>query len=119
MLIVSHVNACNAEGLAWVDEILITGLRKGDSISDWRIEVHHSSGDDDIDIDIDHDNYNDNGNDADTSDAVEEDGNEKNAKEYGPAVYIIRKKAVSNKKKVKMREDGQGTSKATIKFFGY
>ena len=101
MLIVSHVNACNAEGLAWVDEILITGLRKGDSISDWRIEVHHSSGDDDIDIDIDHDNYNDNGNDADTSDAVEEDGNEKNAKEYGPAVYIIRKKAVSNEKKSK------------------
>ena len=94
----SHLNACNTKGLSWVDEVLVTGLRNGDKISDWRIEVHSSDENDDSNSNSDND------------DEVE--------KEYGPAVYIIQKVAVSDDR-VKKRKADIEVSRANIKFFGY
>ena len=104
MLIVSHLNACNSEGLSWVDEVLITGLRNGDGISDWRIEVHHSDSD--------------NG-----ENEISHDG-EDSEKDDGPAVYIIQKVSVpclacNNIEIIGEIGKGRTTSKASIKFFGY
>jgi hypothetical protein len=101
LLIVSHLNARNAEGLSWADDILAVGLRDGDKISNWRIEVHSSDPDDEQD-----------------DDANNDDDNSDEGKEYGPAVYIVQKISVTDDI-AKARENDEDSSKVDLKFFGY
>ena len=104
----SHLNASDAAGLSWVDQVLITGLRNGDTLSDWRIEVH-SNADDCEDVD---------GGDRDSGDdEAKAPGDEE--KENGPAVYIIQKVAEPDDIAEKREADENNTSKVDIKFFGY
>ena len=93
-MIVSHFNACNSKGMSWVDEVLVAGLRKGDKICDWKIEVHSSDDDDD------------------ELSSQDGDSTELNEKDVGPAVYIVRKVALTD-------DSNNDTSKVSLKFFGY
>lgn len=103
-MIVSHLNACNENGLSWVDEVLVTGLRNGDKVCNWKIEVHSSDDDDD---------------DVDGGDNVDEDDEIIKEKDYGPAVYIVQKLSISDEEVAKRRNDDEELSKVALKFFGY
>lgn len=119
-LIVSHLNACNAEGMSWVNEVLVTGLNNGDRSCNWRVEVHSSSTDE-IDL-IDDPNEDQNVQSTNTNGS-------------GPAVYIIRKVTLqkgeeeapslenssANKKSDEGvdGEDDDFNANVKIKFFGY
>ena len=103
ILIVSHLNANGPEGLSWVNEVLITGLKDGDGECSWRIEVH--------------------GNDAQERDdegegmkVKETTEDEEESKNYGPAVYIIRKVDMKGNGEKSSEDDFQ---RADVKFFGY
>ena len=103
LLIVSHLNACNSEGLSWVEEVLVTGLRDGDNFCNWRIEVHSSSdvGEDDVF--------------SDDKESVED-----KQKDCGPAVYIIQKQGYSSDMISEKRvSNDKNVSKVDLKFFGY
>jgi hypothetical protein len=108
ILIVSHLNANGPEGLSWIDEVLATGLKDGDSASDWRIEVHGNDADEDdvapdgqVNVNIQENAEN------------EGDGSNSPSTQYGPAVYIIRKIKGS-------KDQGQDdSSRVDMKFFGY
>ena len=91
LLIVSHLNACNSEGMSWVNKVLVQGLNSGDQTCHWRIEVHSSSNDE-IDF-LDEDN--DTGGDGDVK------------SNSGPAVYIIRK--------IELQNDKESTKEFSIK----
>ncbi len=92
------MNANTSEGLTWTQEVLVPGLEGGDSTSDWRIEVH--------------------GNDVDNGDKTSETEDDSDEKHAGPAVYIIRKIAVSNEEREE-REKTQKGSNVDMKFFNY
>lgn len=92
-MIVSHFNACNSKGMSWVDEVLVAGLRKGDKMCDWKIEVHSSDDDDE-------------------ESPQDGDSTEQNEKDVGPAVYIVRKVALTG-------DSSNDISKVSLKFFGY
>ena len=102
-MIVSHLNACNSEGLLWANEILVTGLRSGDKESDWRVEVHSSDADDDNEML------------STTNEEKEDDYQEKN---NGPAVYIIQKQSVSSEEQMR-RKKNNVESNVSMKVFGY
>ena len=99
LLIVSHLNACNSEGLSWVEEVLMTGLRDGDEECDWRIEVHS--------------------NDNVEQDNVTSENEKDEQKDDGPAVYIIQKQDCSHNISEKKINDEKNISKVALKFFGY
>lgn len=94
ILIVSHLNANNAEGYEWANDILTTGLKSGDSDCNWQIEVHGN--------DVEEEN----GNEDDENDTEDDD----ESKNYGPAVYICKKVAKKNK---------DNECKVGMKFLGY
>ncbi len=104
LLIVSHLNANCPEGLSWVNEVLVKGLKDGDCDSKWTIEVHS--------------------NDAEKEDSAPNvivvAGSEENAEndsksaKLGPAVYIIRKMGSCNDDQRK-----NTSSEVDLKFFGY
>ncbi|GFH50038.1 hypothetical protein CTEN210_06514 [Chaetoceros tenuissimus] len=94
ILIVSHLNANNAEGYDWANDILSTGLKSGDSDCNWQIEVHGN------DVEEENDN-------EDDENETEDDDESKN---YGPAVYICKKVAKRNK---------DNECKVGMKFLGY
>jgi hypothetical protein len=89
-VIVSHLNANTKEGLDWLEEIVVKGLRAcgGKEVS-WEIEVHGSSSEDE---------------------AAFEDPVNANP---GPAVYIIHKKPL-----MEFSNEGE-ESTVPLKFFGY
>jgi len=112
ILIVSHLNANGPEGLSWIDEVLATGLKDGDSASDWRIEVHGNDADDDADEDDVAPDGQVNVNIQENAEN-EDDGLNSPSTQYGPAVYIIRKIKGS-------KDQGQDdSSRVDMKFFGY
>lgn len=119
-LIVSHLNANSAEGLDWAQEVLITGLRDGDNVCDWRVEVHSR----DVDYGNEYkikivDSSEDGCDQVDNKRSSEDNGEDSEEEEHhGPAVYIIRKMGVSEEER-KRRETKHDTSKADMKFFGY
>ncbi len=113
-LIVSHLNACNAEGMSWVNKVLVTGLNEGDNLCNWKIEVHGSSTDQ-IDLIGDSPNCGEPNENGDRSTT-------------GPAVYIIQKDTVEkNGNGSQVKVDNEGMEKNSkgevtnvkIKFFGY
>ena len=102
ILIVSHLNANGDEGLAWANDVLSVGLKDGDGASDYHVEVHSNDchGDDGIsengEVNLD----------------IQEESAASDNKEYGPAVYII--------KKVKQQGGARdGSSRVDMKFVGY
>lgn len=95
ILIVSHLNANNAEGYEWANDILTTGLKSGDDDCNWQIEVHGNDVEEENDIDDDDEN---------------ETEDEDDSKNYGPAVYICKKVAKKNK---------DNECKVGMKFLGY
>lgn len=95
ILIVSHLNANNAEGYEWANDILTTGLKSGDNDCNWQIEVHGN--------DVEEENDNEDDDDNETEDDDE-------SKNYGPAVYICKKVAKKNK---------DNECKVGMKFLGY
>lgn len=101
-MIISHFNACNNAGLSWVDEVLMKGLKQGDKNCDWRIEVH-SSDDENIEV----------------ASACSEDDKSSDEHDYGPAVYVIHKAAISEDELKKRIEADQEECKVALKYFGY
>jgi len=110
ILIVSHLNANNNDGLHWVENVVAEGLRCGDGKSDWRIEVHSKEEEDDDDDD---DDNNDKPSNEERGKGVEETSEES----FGPAVYIIRK--ITASAPAIRNTEGDHMSKVDIKFFGY
>ena len=52
IILVSHLNAHTSDGIEWLDEVVITGLRDGGGRhSEWEIEVHGSDGLESVDDD--------------------------------------------------------------------
>jgi len=119
-LIVSHLNVNSAEGLNWAQEVLLPGLRDGDNVCDWRIEVHSrdvDDGDEDTNkiVDSSDDSCNKVDNTINSGDNVE---NSEEEEHHGPAVYIIRKMDVSEEERQR-RKTTHDTSTADMKFFAY
>ena len=84
-VLISHLNAHAENGRQWLHELVIPGLRSGDSNASWEIEVHGEEdsgliGKDDDEKDVDEEN----------EQKEESDGNT-STDSPGPAVYIIRK----------------------------
>mmetsp|Transcript_12688 Transcript_12688/g.16960 ORF Transcript_12688/g.16960 Transcript_12688/m.16960 type:complete len:553 (+) Transcript_12688:111-1769(+) len=126
LVIVSHLNANTTQGLSWLDEVVVPGLRAGGGDATWEIEIHGSDGNDgsdddedddegegDNDIIDDDDNDMGDGDGEDTDedeDCVGQEGEESANTEYdavgtktlpsplGPAVYIIRKMPPLNRR---------------------
>ena len=64
-MVISHVNAQTENGMDWLNNIVVPGLRKGAAWNKWNVEVHGGE--------------------------VEESVEEDDSIEPGPAVYIIHK----------------------------
>ncbi|CAB9508122.1 expressed unknown protein [Seminavis robusta] len=94
--LVSHINAQTEKGEEWLNDVVVTGLRKGggDDAS-WSIEVH--------------------GNAAPVLDEEKDDNNEDSA---GPAVYLIFKSS-STITKDKEKEGSDETPTIPLQFFSY
>jgi len=94
MVLISHLNAHTPNGLAWLEEVVFTGLKKGDSDnkSAWEIEVHGNA------------------------EVVEEDSRVPPGS-AGPAVYIIHKKKPLATEKVTQNDDNSPT--IPVKLFSY
>ena len=108
ILIVSHLNANGPEGMSWVNEVVVKGLKDGDSTGcDWRIEVHGNDADnedeDDVEVEVEGGGI-----------LKEQDVTEAH---YGPAVYIIRKMPGSSSASNANKEEE--LSRVDLKFFGY
>lgn len=103
ILIVSHLNANGPEGLSWVNEVLITGLKNGDGECSWRIEVHGNDAEED-------------GDEGEGVKVKETTEDEEECKQYGPAVYIIRKVDMKDNGEKSAEDDSQ---RVDVKFFGY
>jgi len=112
IVIVSHLNANGPKGLLWVDEVLVNGLKDGDGVSNWRIEVHGNDVDDNDDEESPDGKVN-----VKEMEENEDEDDEALSKDYGPAVYIIRKMEVSEEEREKRSEDD--SSRVDMKFFGY
>lgn len=121
LVIVSHLNANNEVGMSWIDEVVVVGLKAGDAVSNWRIEVHSGENDDDDESE---------GQATATSISIQDEqiegtlAKDDQAEENtsGPAVYIIRKlnkdiDATENEDKQSI--ENQQDSKVEVKFFGY
>ncbi|GKY95103.1 hypothetical protein MPSEU_000474300 [Mayamaea pseudoterrestris] len=89
ILLASHLNAHFPSGLSWLETIIFTGLKQGDSLCEWSIEVHGKE-------------------DVNGADNVSDDGVSIEA--TGPAVYIISKHASA---------DGPQKETVPVQFFGY
>ena len=103
ILIVSHLNANGPEGLSWVNEVLTTGLKDGDGECSWRIEVHGNDAEED-------------GDEGEGVKVKEITEDEEESKQYGPAVYIIRKGDMKDNGEKSSEDDSQ---RVDVKFFGY
>lgn len=89
----SHINAHTTKGEEWLEQVVLTGLRKGGGDSGWAIEVH--------------------GNDP----AVEENDNEEDPPEApGPAVYLIFKAKLE---KDETNNNNSDPPTIPLKFFNY
>lgn len=104
----------------WAQEVLLPGLRDGDNVCDWRIEVHSrdvDDGDEDTNkiVDSSDDSCNKVDNTINSGDNVE---NSEEEEHHGPAVYIIRKMDVSEEERQR-RKTTHDTSTADMKFFAY
>lgn len=145
MIIVSHLNANTSDGLKWLDEVVVPGLRQSDSYADWVIESHGADDEmddegelmeeeeedgnvDDMvgDIDAPGDGEEDDPKDGETTNAHDkEDGDDPDTEEdgmskrYGPAVYIIRKKKFSKPVTESNRYEMQTPKPIPLKFFSY
>jgi hypothetical protein len=49
IVLVSHLNAHTKNGIEWLHEVILPGLRSGGRNATWEIEVHGSDGTDDVD----------------------------------------------------------------------
>lgn len=68
IVLISHLNAHTKNGIEWLHEVVLPGLRAGDTDARWEIEVHGNDGMDDM-----------------------EDGNSIPSGSPGPCVYVIKK----------------------------
>eukprot|EP00934_Nitzschia_sp_Nitz4_P001903 Nitzschia sp. Nitz4//scaffold170_size48074//30367//31646//NITZ4_007108-RA/size48074-augustus-gene-0.34-mRNA-1//-1//CDS//3329538649//1903//frame0 len=93
IVIISHLNAQNSDGLEWLDTLVVPGLRKGAGEYNWMVEVH--------------------GNDAASASAA--NNSDDAAPDLGPAVYVIHKLPASEEEKSK--DDYLPT--IPIRFFSY
>jgi len=99
--LVSHINAHSAKGEKWLDEIIVSGLRKGCCNVSWSIEVH---GREQLE-----ENEDDDG-------ASTEDDNDASPVAPGPAVYLIfkgRRDDKSEPERISVSET------IPLKFFAY
>ena len=107
--------------MSWIDEVVVVGLKAGDAVSNWRIEVHSGGNDDDDECE---------GQTTATSICIQDEQNEDTlAKDdqaeentSGPAVYIIRKLSIdmdATENEDKQNTDNQRNPRVEIKFFGY
>lgn len=93
IMIISHVNAHTENGINWLNEIVVPGLRVGAGKCQWSVEVH---GGDVPDIDCDDDEASANA---------------------GPAVYIIHKGEVVDSDNPTIDDDSPPT--VPLRFFSY
>ena len=95
IMLVSHLNAHAEEGVDWLEEIVVKGLRAagGKEAARWEIEVHGNSGL--------------------QEEADEEEIDPTSSVSPGPAVYIIHKKPPSDS------PSGLEEPTVPLKFFGY
>jgi len=88
--LVSHINAHTSKGEEWLEEVVLTGLRRGAESVGWTIEVHGSEP------------------------ACDNDGEEEGPPEAtGPAVYLI------FKRKLEEAEEQSDTPTIPLRFFSY
>ena len=95
MMIISHLNAKTPEGISWLEEVVITGLRRGDGDVDWAIESHGGGG---LCIEEEEEEK------TEENRIEDDDAEEQPRPHYGPAVYVIRKNGPPNDKAVVMKE---------------
>jgi len=143
---VSHLNANTTQGLSWLDEVVVPGLRAGGGDATWEIEIHGNDGNDGSDDDEDegdNDSIDDDDNDMgdgdgedtdEDEDDVGQEGEESANAEYdavgtktlpsplGPAVYIIRKMPPLNRRDdIDLKDEKDTALPPTIplRFFTY
>ena len=94
IMIVSHVNAHTENGINWLNEIVVPGLRAGAGKCHWSVEVHG----------------------GDVPDIDGEDDDEEESVDAGPAVYIIHKGDVESDDPTK---DDTLLPTVPLRFFSY
>ena len=118
MMIISHLNAKTPEGISWLEEVVITGLRRGDGDVDLAIKSYGGGGDDEDEEEEGEGDFEEDGEEEEGADDIEEeeeenteenrieddDAEEQPRPHYGPAVYVIRKNGPPNDKAVVMKE---------------
>ena len=140
MVIISHLNANTMDGLKWLDEVIVPGLRKADSNADWAIESHGAEDPEDNDEECEIDNFDEepgdnvNVDEAESSEYPEDEidntkesengqENEMINERFGPAVYIIRKNGCRSSKNIETNSSdkkNEGNLKTIpFKFFSY
>ena len=94
MVIVSHLNANAENGMQWLDDVVIPGLREGGGGDcGWDIEVHGS----------------------DEEEPTDDENEETTSEGPGPAVYIIHKKQTRSEEKL----DKDNPLSITLRFLSY
>ena len=69
-MMISHINAHTENGMEWLNDIVVPGLRQGGGRRQWSVEVHGAD--------------------------IPEDDEEGESESPGPAVYIIHKGDLEN-----------------------
>jgi Methyltransferase domain len=92
LVIISHLNAHNAYGLSWLEEVVVAGLRQHHTNVHWEIEVHGNS------------------------EVIDNEDERVPLGSSGPAVYIIHKKKLTE---TTTEADARDTPNIPVKFFSY
>lgn len=112
ILIVSHLNANEPQGMDWLHEVLVPGLSAGCSTCKWKIEVHSN---DDVSSEKDDEDEND-----EETKTREKTSKLQEASKFGPAVYIIQKRNSLEPQNGNVSHDKDSFhSLVDVQFFGY
>jgi len=95
LVVVSHLNAHTNDGLEWLEEVVVKGLRASGNNATWEVEIHGNDGDDD------------------------EEPSQTPLNSPGPAVYIINKRPPPEANENQQEGDVSAPSTIPLRFFSY